>query len=45
MPEVTILTWHVLATSAGNDMRFLSEQHEQPDKIGVIRQKTAESSG
>jgi len=33
------------AISAGNDMRFLPEQPEQPEKIGVIRQKTAESSG
>ena len=26
-------------------MRFLPEQPEQPEKFGIIRQKTAESSG
>ena len=36
---------HGIFVSAGNDMRFLLEQPEQPEKIGVIRQKTAESSG
>ena len=30
--------------SAGNDMRFLPEQSEQPEKIRIIQQKTAESS-
>ena len=37
--------YQTVTPSAGNDMRFLPEQPEQPEKIGVIRQKTAESSG
>ena len=36
---------YMRSSSAGNDMRFLPEQPEQPEEIGVIRQKTAESSG
>ena len=35
----------VRVASAGNDMRFLPEQPEQPEKIGIIQQKTAEFSG